>query len=118
MRDLAGELLGDSCKLMQADALSPENLGNAERIVLLWPDGNGYGWFWVERRTLAWKAGGTKVTVLNGRRRCFDLTMRVWSTYCFRRFLERFWVGELVFSLLFVMVSPLILAWDISRGRR
>jgi hypothetical protein len=102
---------------LEASDLSPARLRNVEDIVLLWPDGSGYGWFPVERRIWAWKDKSAKVRVLNGRRRSFRLTSGLWAAYLFRRFMERFWIGEMAFSLLFFVVSPFLVIWDIGRGK-
>ncbi|MDI6792686.1 MAG: hypothetical protein QME81_07455 [bacterium] len=118
MKDLVAEVFGDDFRQIEAKDLRPEDIKKAEEIVLLWPDGNGYGWFRVESQIFAFKKRGAKVMVLNGRRRGFQLTIRLWFGYWLRRFLERFWIGELVFSAVFLVVSPLMVAWDLMRGRK
>jgi hypothetical protein len=42
----------------------------------------------------------------------------VLASYRLRRILERFWVGELAFTVAFVAVSPLLVGWDMIRGHR
>ncbi len=118
MNSLVTKLFTDNCQWIDARSLRPEFLKNAREVVLLWPDGNGYGWFRVERRIFAWKDENCKVMVLNGRRRYFQLNLGLWTTYLVRRCLERFWVGELGFIVIFMLVSPVITAWDLSRGRK
>jgi hypothetical protein len=117
MRALVTEFLGQDIHWVKAKYLRPNIVKEADKIILLWPDGNGYGWFWVEFRVFAWRRGST-VMVLNGRRRYFQLTLKLWLAYCLRRFLERFWIGEIVFSIIFLVVSPFLVAWDLLRGHK
>lgn len=118
MRDLFHKVFNGDYQFSDADELKAELVRQAEEIVLLWPDGNGYGWFGTEYKVLRWKNRDCSVLVLNGRHRHFQFSPGLWLSYLSRRTLERFWIGEIVFSLIFVVVSPLIVVWDLVRGRR
>ena len=117
MRALLEETYGGGAAVVAAPALAPAALRGAREVVLLWPDGNGFGWASVERRVQAWKSRSCRVFVLNGRRRRFELTPAIRAAYLVRRMLERFWVGELAFSLVFLIASPLLVSWDLLRRR-
>lgn len=118
MKDLVQSLFGADCEWVEAHDLRRDQVRAATEIVLLWPDGNGYGWLVTECKVLAWKAHGARLLVLNGRRRFFALTPGRWLAYGLRRLAERFWMGELVFSLCFVVISPPLVVWDWVRGHR
>jgi hypothetical protein len=118
MRAVLEDTYGDGVAVVAASTLTPAALREASEVVLLWPDGNGFGWSIVERRVRAWKSPSCRIFVLNGRCRCFELTPAVQASYLARRVLERFWIGELVFSVLFFAISPWLVAWDLIRGHR
>ena len=88
-----------------------------DEIVLLWPDGNGTGWSRLERTILDEKRPSARVIVLNGRRRRFELDRTRWRRFRARRFVQKALVGELVFGLLFVVVTPWLWLADLVRGR-
>lgn len=117
LRSLLARAIPMDVELKEAEDLSIKDVKHVEDIILLWPDGNGYGWFGLERKIFSWKKRGAAVTVLNGRGRYFCLSRAVWGGYLVRRFLERFWIGEIAFSLIFLLVSPFLVIWDLARGR-
>jgi len=84
-------------------------------ILLLWTDAIGVGCRPLERRLL--KPGG-RVTVLTGRRRTFELTRRRWRSLQFRRVLEKYLIGEMFFTAMFLVTTPALVVWDWLRGRR
>jgi hypothetical protein len=96
----------------------PDDVAGADRIVLLYPDAIGLGWGPVERRLIRQAAPGTEVRVLNGRRRDFVLDRRARRGLERRRLLETALVGEAAATVLFVLATPVLLAWDVLRGRR
>jgi hypothetical protein len=98
-------------------ALTDAALRDAESIVLLWPDGNGYGWTAIERRVWRTRRPDAVVSVLNGRQRSFELTPSLWRRFRLRRALERSWVGEVAFLSAGVLVGLPLLMWDTIRGR-
>ncbi len=118
MKDLVESVFLNDYQWVEAKSLRSEILRKVEEIVMIWPDGNGYGWLWVEFRVFLWTDKNCKIMVLNGRRRYFQLTTQVWLAYWLRCFLERFWIGELIFSLIFVVVSPVMAGWDLLKGRK
>jgi hypothetical protein len=116
MHALLEDTYGAGVAVVSGPAMVPEALRKAREVVLLWPDGNGFGWATVERQVRTWKSRSCRVFVLNGRRRRFELTPAVRAGYLVRRILERLWVGELAFAGVFVVVSPLLVGWDLLRG--
>jgi hypothetical protein len=97
--------------------VGPDDVQGAERVVLLYPDAIGLGWNDVER-AVGRAAPGAEVRVLNGRRRDFALDARTRRRLRLRRGLETTVAGEALFALVFVLATPVLLAWDALRGRR
>ena len=95
-----------------------EDVAGADRIVLLYPDAIGIGWGPVERALLRRASQRTEVRVLNGRRRDFVLDRRSRQRLELRRWLEAALVGEALASAAFVLITPVLVAWDVLRGRR
>lgn len=117
MRQLCAETFPGGYTVKDAKLVTPEDLAESKEVVLLWPDANGYGWAGVERRISREIPAGTELTVLNGRRRYFRLGRGLRFTYLVRRVLERFWIGEMLMTALFILVTPALLAWDKAKGR-
>jgi hypothetical protein len=88
-----------------------------DTIVLLYPDAIGQGFFALERRLFRAKSARVEVRVLNGRRRDFRLDLTVLWQLRARRVLENTLAGELLATGVFLLVSPLLVAWDLLRGR-
>ena len=119
MRALAVEHAGaDVVFVDAADVMSSGRLDGAGRIFLLWDDAIGAGWGLGDLKVLMNAPSSATVTVLNGRRRSFALTPRSLAGAWARRFLEASFLGELVFTIAFVIVSPFIVGLDLVRGRR
>lgn len=87
-------------------------------IVLLYPDAIGLGFGPLERRLRASLPMGATVHVLNGRRRSFALDGATCRALMLRRAIKRLLLGEMVFSLVFVAMTPILLVADWMRGRR
>lgn len=113
MLALAEKRFGKDFELIQAANMS--DFSGADEVVLLWPDGNGYGWAPIEARLLFQRA---RVSVLNGRQRYFPLTFKSWLGCLPRRFMERFWIGEMVFTAVFLAMTPFLVGKDLVKGRR
>ena len=119
MRALAIERAGpDVVFLNVADIGRPGVLDGAGRIFLLWDDAIGAGWGLADLTVLMKAAPSATVTVLNGRRRSFTLTPQSLPGWWARRFVEATFLGELFFTIAFVVVSPVIVGIDLVRGRR
>lgn len=88
------------------------------QIILLWPDANGMGWSMIERWVFQQKNAETRVYVLNGRGRLFELTRPVWRRWRLKRFLEKSFVAETAFLCVFLVTSPFLSLWDAAMGRR
>ena len=72
------------------------------KIILLYPDSIGLGWRKIENRL---KAQTQDLTVLNGRRRVFELTPSVHRQLLLRRFLEMTFLHVLVVKLFVVLIK-------------
>jgi len=90
---------------------------DADVVVLLYPDAIGLGFAPIERRIAPSKKDWTTVRVLNGRRREFVLTPAVAASLRWRRALSRLMVGEILFTLVFIIATPAFLILDFI-GRR
>jgi hypothetical protein len=88
------------------------------QIVLLWPDANGTGWSMIERWVFRHKIFETRVYVLNGRGRLFELTRPGWRRWRMKRFLEKSYLAEIGFLLVFLATSPFLSLWDAVTRRR
>lgn len=94
------------------------DIQKAEEIVLLWSDPIGRrGWRFIEKHLLKIKNKNQKIFVLNGRQRYFEYTANAARQINLRRFIDKFLVGEIAFSLIFMILSPLFLFIDILRKR-
>ena len=118
MRDLAIEKFGNQLTFLEPSQLSSEAISMADEIVLLWPDGNGYGWGRIEKNLFQNKKSTANVLVLNGRRRSFIYSKKTRTGYLIRRTLERLWLGEILFSIFFIFISPIFLVLDLIHGKR
>jgi hypothetical protein len=92
-------------------------LTGAERVVLLYPDAIGIGFGGIERRLLRLEPHGV-ITVLNGRRRVFELDRRVRRRLLLRRFLERSMLIECILGVGMLAATPFLVCLDLARGRR
>jgi hypothetical protein len=101
----------------KAPAVDPNRLKSAATILLLWPDGNGTGWWPVEQQVFRETPRTARILVMNGRRRRFELSTGCWFGYLLRRVVEKSLAGELAFFAVFVVTSPFLVAWDRLRGR-
>jgi hypothetical protein len=118
MVDLAAKFLPPHHEIVAASEVVSSHLHKADDVVLLWPDGSGFGWFRIEMMVREFKRREANVFVLNGRRRYFPLTRSVYVEYLIRRIAERFWIGEIVFTVLFLLISPIYVAIDLLKGKR
>lgn len=117
MKALCDHTFGKDYTMLPAEDIASKSLTEAEDVVLLWPDGNGYGWGRTEKKVLRALPKEARLHVLNGRRRYFRFgpTQRV--GYMLRRAAERFWVGEMAMTLVFIFATPFLIAWDKAKGR-
>ena len=100
-----------------ADGHWLEAIRTARTVVLLYPDAIGQGFYRLERRLFCVKPAHAEVRVLNGRRRNFRLERSVLWGLRGRRVLESTLAGELLATGLFLVLSPLLVVWDLLRGR-
>ena len=92
--------------------------GNADVVVLLYPDAIGIGWSAVERDVRSRAGAGTELRALNGRRRDFALDRAMRRRLAVRRAFETALLGEALFTAVLLLATPPLLAWDLLRGRR
>jgi ubiquinone/menaquinone biosynthesis C-methylase UbiE len=93
--------------------LSQDALDRYQEITLLYPDALGIGWGPVERKLCRL---GIPLTILNGRGRSFELDSKARRSLRFRRFLERVWGAEILFSAAFFIVLPFVLVTDVLKS--
>ncbi len=104
--------------VLDAKDLKRDPLKKADEIFLFWPDAIGYGWFLTELQVFLKRSPGVRVTVHNGRRRTFTLSINTWVSILLRRIMERFWLGEAAYVLFFILASPILVTWDFLGGHR
>ena len=92
-------------------------LAGAERVILLYPDAIGLGFSRLERYVLA-RVPDAAVLVLNGRRRFFVLDRGTRRRLLVRRALEQTMLIECLAGLAMLIATPILLAFDLARGRR
>jgi hypothetical protein len=116
MKEVIRTRLGSSGSAPGKDLSVLPPLDTFEQIVLLWPDGNGMGWFRIERKVFRAKNATARVYVLNGRKRLFELQRRLWRGYRVRRFLEKSFLLESGVLVVFLLTAPVLALWDIAFG--
>ncbi|MFA7428595.1 MAG: hypothetical protein WCZ23_00395 [Rhodospirillaceae bacterium] len=89
----------------------------ADVVVLLYSDAVGLGWAGIEWQILHARRDVTEVRVLNGRRRDFVLSGNTRRALLWRRMLEWTMLPEIVMTISFLIVTPLLLTIDWVRGR-
>ena len=119
MRDLFRAVVPDGLFLnARTDHDWAQRAAAADRVVLLYPDSIGLGFWPLERKIGRLRKDWAAVRVLNGRRREFVLTRSVIAALRFRRALSRLLVGEALFTAAFVVATPVFLLQDVLRGRK
>ncbi len=95
----------------------PAEAAVAAEVVLLYPDAIGQGFAHLERAALREKAPYAALRALTGRRRLFVLDRTTRRQLARRRLMERTLAGEVLFTLVFLLVTPLYVLADAVRGR-
>lgn len=93
-------------------------LDGAEEVCLLWPDANGFGWTATEQSVMKRTPPGTKVVVLNGRGRMFELTSAMRRRFQVRRLVQKLWLGEAAVLAAMLLVGVPAAAYDWARGHK
>lgn len=118
MRDLFHDAMSDGVFVrIDPEGQWKRRAASADVVVLLYPDAIGLGYLPVERQIARVRKAWAAVRVLNGRRRGFLLTPSVLAGLWLRRMLSRLLVGELVFTVFFVLITPIFLLLDLLRER-
>ncbi len=117
MRALLSDRLPEAVWVTTEDQDWATRIAEADQVVLLYPDAIGLGFMPVERVVMKRKRPWAGVTILNGRRRKFLLNAATKWALRLRRFLEWTMLPELLFVPIFVLVTPLLWAVDLIRGR-
>lgn len=120
MKDLAEEKL-DNCEIINLK--DPSELKNIDfdqynEIVLLYPDSTGLGWQKIEAFMLNHVNEMKNIYMINGRRRKIVFNKVNLLSLRFRRFLERSLFGEILFTLFFIVVTPVLLIKDLINGKK
>lgn len=102
----------------KTDANWKSQLVAADSIILLYPDSIGIGFAAIESEVAAGKQTWATVRVLNGRRRAFVLNGKTRRQLRLRRFFEKTMLGEALFSIGFLAVTPFFVISDLLRGKR
>jgi len=79
-----------------------KRIGESDSLILLYPDAIGQGYDKIESVVLE---SGKQVYVLNGRKRYFELTGETLKGLKVRRILEKCFLLEILFSILFPFIS-------------
>ncbi len=116
MKEVVNTSLGSSGSAPVNDLAILPPFDKFEQIILLWPDGNGMGWFGIERKVFRAKNANARVYVLNGRKRLFELQRRLWRRYKLRRFLEKSFLLESGLLVVFLLTAPVLALWDLAFG--
>lgn len=90
----------------------------ADIVVLLYPDAIGLGFATLEHEVRRLLKPLAALRVLSGRRREFVMNSSTSRALIVRRVLERSMLLELLFTPIFVCLTPLLLMIDLLRGRR
>jgi len=93
------------------------SIKDADVIVLLYADPIGLGFSDVERLLDGNKLRWAAVRILNGRRRDFVLNRGTLWALRMRRLIARMMLGEMVFFIIFLFVTPWLLVRDLLGGR-
>ena len=89
-------------------------LRDADDIVLLYPDSTGLGFRRLEEKMKEKKS----IVIINGRKRKLDFTSHIKRKLYLKRILEWSMIGEVCYTLVFLLVTPVLLGIDILKGRR
>jgi len=98
-----------------SSAPSRADIGDAQHLVLLFPDSIGLDFTPVER---AFDALNVRIAALNGRGRFFPLDATNRRRLARRRRLERLRLPEFAFLMVAAIVTPVLLLVDVARGHR
>lgn len=93
------------------------SINPADEIILLFPDAIGLNWGETERKINQQVQPNTLISCLNGRGRYFVLTRRTQFSLRLRRLLEKTLITEFLSSIAFVILTPILLSYDLIRRR-
>jgi hypothetical protein len=117
--EIYAEFKPDQMRVVGEDHQLPMlNWHKINEVVFLWPDGNGTGWSMIERQVFKQKLTSTRVWVVNGRRRFFELNRTNWRQFQAKRFLEKSFIPEFGIVSVFLITAPVLALWDLAWGRR
>lgn len=103
---------------VNADPAWQQAAAGADTVVLLYPDAIGLGYGPLEREIAGLKKDWAAVRVLSGKRQQFLLTRAALLGLRMRRLFSRLLVGEMLFTVVFLVVTPLFLLVDWIGGRK
>ncbi|MBI1954644.1 MAG: glycine/betaine ABC transporter permease [Proteobacteria bacterium] len=96
-------------KFPEAELVTLEQPRSSGKIILLYPDSIGLGWGKIEKRL---RTQTQNLTILNSRRRDFELTSSVRRQLLFRRFLEMTFLPELLLMPFILLYGTFIAIQD------
>jgi len=76
------------------------------------------GWFKVERYIIKNLLSIQEIKVLSGRKRLFPLNNNIKVQLYLRRFFEWTLFGEMIFTFVFIMLTPLFVIKDFISGKK
>lgn len=98
-------------------AIPSELIDASGSIVLLFPDAIGLDFARIEQ-AISTRWPSKRLLALNGRRRLLRLDRQTRRQFLLCRFLEKWRLPEIAFFVLFVVVTPFLLIFDLMRGHR
>lgn len=117
MHRLQAEHFPDAVCVNTADPDWRKRIAEADKIILFYPDAIGLGFAPIERMIKDNKKIWAGITVFNGRHRKFLLNFGTLMSLRMRRFFEWTMLPEFLFLSIFIIVTPVLWALDLSRGR-
>ena len=93
-----------------------KRIASADQLILLYPDSIGLGFRQIESQAFRFKQPWVSVHVINGRKRKFLLTGSTLRRLYLRRFLERWMIGEMMATLFFLILTPILALLDWMRN--
>ncbi len=88
-----------------------------EKIILLYPDSTGLGWYAIERIILKNVNEMKNIYIINGRGRKIVFNKLNLMSLRIKRCLERSLLGEIIFTVFFIVSTPFLLIKDLINGK-
>ncbi len=112
-REYMLDMLGK--KFPDAEVVDTNHTRLPGMVILLYPDSIGLGWKKIEKKLIHQSQA---MTVLNGRKRLFDLTSSIRRQLLWRRFLEKTFLPEIIFTPFVFIYGTVVALMDKYRGNQ